>query len=659
MSEVYPSVQYKWKGEILKEDSNNRYYSQLRVKEATIKYTIKLGERVYINSGSANPFIGEIIEFYQCKKSGSKRFKALWFYRQSDLNIEGDSAANLRADDIFFSNHANVNEVEMIVGKCSVLFLSPEQPIPTKKTRNFYLCRYFVNTKVHPYPISTVSKKKIILELERFVMLFSAPVLSELKSDAVYWEGLKTFIHENLLRAVSDKVLSLISSNDNHSTEDKDIAYFSQDANGDVQRQLVASSAEPSTNSPLLKDSTKNPEKELSTLLDFKSQENIDPVNAILNATASAPVTVQSPTFISTNDPINTGVIDNSENGINITSPNEDIKRPKYKLKGLDWSKSDDELILDLYHQTVSMGENVAAGSVNSLPEAEVVFLRRKILAYRQGLARKMKTKESETTEQKFTNSLLLTTIAPSNPKQNNELSEEKKQTNHSNSQGSWITESDEDRLTIPSAKPEHSPFMKTPNGLILKSKKRKREQLEHLVQKDGIMLGSIPTSHQDSSTNAEETSSNPDSDQSPIDPDEDYFEEDLAEIPALINDLDDVAEHLFVVQQAKNQALSFEIIPPSLLDYYNLLAYEEILRIKLDYLIHLSDNFIHGARESRNSSTLATNHKSSMFSYSSSNHSNDERINIYGQGNPTVDGHLIVFRGDAQEMILESLVRR
>jgi hypothetical protein len=273
---------------------------------------------------------------------------------------------------------------------------------------------------------------------------------------------------------------------------------------------------------------------------------------------------------------------------------------------------------------------------------------------------------------------------------------------------GSWFSESDDDLLPgQTSNRPQELSGSSSASFLNKKLKRKKREKVKIVEE---LMKQIIHEQEQQIQT---ERILN--SDESDDDDDPGYYSEDLATIPDIIinheeqpDEYENLLEHNRLKEEAKKNRLHWEkvedeenrhnpqMISDAKLSAYYLQAHEEYLRIKLQFLMNLSNQLMHGSRISRNSLKTKNRNSTSTTSFSparkrfkgggggddnnsdddedeentvqwpnnnSNNSSNKEKskkkMNIYGEYEPIVDGSIVVFRGDLQEIFLNVLCER
>jgi hypothetical protein len=282
---------------------------------------------------------------------------------------------------------------------------------------------------------------------------------------------------------------------------------------------------------------------------------------------------------------------------------------------------------------------------------------------------------------------------------------------------GSWFSESDDDLLPGQSSN-NHPKELSGSSSASFLNKKLKRKKREKVKIVEELMKQIIHEQEQQIQT---ERILN--SDESDDDDDPGYYSEDLATIPDIVinhedqpDEYESLFEHNRLKEEAKKNRLHWEreeqqegeqenrpqMISDAKLSAYYLQAHEEYLRIKLQFLMNLSNQLMHGSRISRNSLKTKNRNSTSTTSFSAArkrfkgddgNNSDDDdedeettvqwpnnnnnnnnnnnsnsssnkeknkkKMNIYGEYEPIVDGSIVVFRGDLQEIFLNVLCER
>ena len=223
-----------------------------------------------------------------------------------------------------------------------------------------------------------------------------------------------------------------------------------------------------------------------------------------------------------------------------------------------------------------------------------------------------------------------------------------------------WFSESEDDLL---------GRDLSSGSNFLSKLKKKKPAHHRKKPQTVGDVIKSSVGKAKSTSSKSEKSSvdgnGNGDGDNSSSDG---YDEEDLADIPPLLSlpssfsssssSNDPPSDRHRVLAEAAANRFQFDeaACPPATLSHYFLLATEEYLRIKLRRLQTISEKSLSGSRNSRNSLKGSGGSSASVAAQVTA--PPPRLMSIYGQYAPLVDGSVLVFRGDLQEVLLDCLVQ-
>lgn len=149
---------FTWSDPPVREDCEARYYESMDVVaqvsgEVSMTLNFNVGDVVILGSEpSSNTLLkARIIQFYEEKKTGAKKFLHAWLYDRKEL-AELNIVKRMADWEVALSDHTDVNDVDTIAMMCTVVYfplmLTPPELRGWKK-EGWFFCRYFLHTR-HP-----------------------------------------------------------------------------------------------------------------------------------------------------------------------------------------------------------------------------------------------------------------------------------------------------------------------------------------------------------------------------------------------------------------------------------------------------------------------------------------------------------------------------
>jgi hypothetical protein len=191
---------YSWVGPILSEDAKKITYPAVLIQSKLAgrwkkdrTYLIKLGSKVLVSNSDLEPFIGEVVCLYFDKLSKKMKFQGRWFYRQSDVVNNYNVGHQMDSNELYYSNHIDVNELSVIISICYVVFALPDKPIPVLNNNytNLFLCKNCL--QITPViDVRPILKSKLSKEYSNIYPTFPEQYKNILKNNHSFWSFICT-----------------------------------------------------------------------------------------------------------------------------------------------------------------------------------------------------------------------------------------------------------------------------------------------------------------------------------------------------------------------------------------------------------------------------------------------------------------------------------